>query len=55
MNSGGLGRVRPRAKYRTAFRTSLKRIRFRFYIGILTLLAGLGIMIFDIIKSLFKF
>lgn len=53
MSSGGLARIRRKTKYRTTTYTGrIRRKRFRLYIGALTLIAGVGIIIVSLIKHL---
>lgn len=50
MSSGGLARIRRKTKYRTTYTGRIRKKRFRLYIGALTLIAGVGIIIVSLIK-----
>jgi hypothetical protein len=52
MNSGGLARTMLRRKYRTSFIGRNKRIRFRLSFGALSLFAGLGVIIVNLVRNL---
>lgn len=52
MSSGGLARTRRRRIYRTSFMGRNRRIRFRLSFGVLSLIAGLGIIFVSLVRSL---
>jgi hypothetical protein len=52
MSGGGLARSRRRAKYRTSFGGRNRRIKFRFNLGAMSLIIGLGLIIANFIRNL---
>lgn len=52
MSGGSLVRSRRRTKYRTSFGGRNRRVKFRFNLGAMSLIIGLGIVIVSLVRNL---